>query len=153
MPLYEYYCRNCDGIFEALRSMRESSEPSSCPVCDSDSQRIMPTSFAAFTFRDGYPRRIPDDGSYYHLRKKVTTPIRSGMEMGPYQHPEIDKPKPKPQYSKGEKTVERERAAERKRLEKEIVQSGTLLSGPRGKQSVPEHLIPSKLRQAPPKGS
>ena len=151
MPLYEYYCANCDGVFEALRTMREASEPSSCPVCDGDSKRIMPTSFAAFTFRDGYARRIPDDGRYYHLGKKVTSPIRAGMEMKPYQHPEINKPKPKPEYTKGEKTVEREKAVARKRLEKDIVESGATLSGGPGRKKVPDHYIPPKLQPAKPK--
>ncbi len=27
MPLYEYYCEPCDGIFEAIRPMREASLP------------------------------------------------------------------------------------------------------------------------------
>lgn len=94
MPLYEYYCESCDGIFEALRSMRESSEPSPCPVCDRDGKRVMPTSFAAFTFRDGVPRRIPDRGTYWHLGKEVSKPITGGGVA--YEHPEINKPKPKP---------------------------------------------------------
>ncbi len=46
MPLYEYYCEHCNGIFEALRPMREASKPCPCPLCERDSQRIMPTSFA-----------------------------------------------------------------------------------------------------------
>ena len=58
MPLYEYYCESCDGVFETLRSIREASEPSPCPLCDRDGMRIMPTSFAAFTFRDGMARRL-----------------------------------------------------------------------------------------------
>ena len=93
MPLYEYYCESCDGIFEALRSMRESSEPSPCPVCDRDGRRVMPTSFAAFTFRDGVPRRIPDRGTYWHLGKEVSKPITGGGVA--YEHPEINKPTPR----------------------------------------------------------
>lgn len=102
MPLYEYYCQKCNGIFEELRSMRDSSEAVPCPQCYKDAERIMPTSFAAFTFRDGYPRRIPDDGTYYHLGKKVTKRITRGR---PNEHPEVNKPKPKPKKAKGEKTA------------------------------------------------
>ena len=87
MPLYEYYCENCDGIFDALRSMRESSDPSPCPVCDRDAGRIMPTSFTAFSFRDGMPRRIPDRGTHWHLGKQVSKPITG--EGVAYEHPEV----------------------------------------------------------------
>jgi putative FmdB family regulatory protein len=100
MPIYEYYCEPCNGIFEELRPMREATEPVPCPECYKDAGRIMPTSFTAFTFREGYPRRIPDDGKYYHLGQKVTKPVTGGR---PNEHPEIDKPKPKPKRSKGEK--------------------------------------------------
>ncbi len=99
MPLYEYYCEPCNGIFEELRPMRESSEPVPCPECFKDANRIMPTSFAAFTFREGYPRRIPDDGKYYHLGQKVSKLVSSGR---PNEHPEINKPEPKPKKLKGD---------------------------------------------------
>ncbi|MCK9518723.1 MAG: zinc ribbon domain-containing protein [Dehalococcoidia bacterium] len=100
MPLYEYYCEPCNGIFEELRPMREATEPVPCPECYKDAPRIMPTSFAAFTFRDGYPRRIPDDGKFYHLGHKVSKPVTSGA---PNEHPEVNKKPPKPARSKGEK--------------------------------------------------
>jgi len=99
MPVYEYYCQHCDGIFEELRPMREASEPVPCPQCFKDAGRIMPTSFAAFTFREGYPRRIPDDGKYYHLGKKVSKLVKRGR---PNEHPEVNKPKPKPVPLKGD---------------------------------------------------
>ena len=105
MPIYEYYCEPCHGIFEELRPMREATEPVPCPECYRDAGRIMPTSFAAFTFRDGYPRRIPDDGKFYHLGKKVTKPGTGGR---PNEHPEINKPKPKPRKLKGEKSAMRD---------------------------------------------
>jgi hypothetical protein len=85
--------------------MRESSEPVPCPECYKDAARIMPTSFTAFTFREGYPRRIPDDGKYYHLGQKVTKPSMGGR---PNEHPEINKPEPKKQRLKGEKEVIRD---------------------------------------------
>ena len=95
MPLYEYYCVSCDGVFEELRSMRESSEPSPCPLCDRDSQRIMPTSFSAFTFRDGMPRRIPDDFTYWHHDgRKVKTMNTGGVPVN--EHPELFRPDPPP---------------------------------------------------------
>ena len=99
MPLYEYFCEPCNGIFEELRPIREASDPVPCPQCYKDAKRIMPTSFAAFTFREGYPRRIPDDGSYYHLGKKGSKLVKSAR---PNEHPEINKPEPKRKRSKGE---------------------------------------------------
>ncbi len=102
MPLYEYFCEPCNGIFEELRPIREATEPVPCPVCYKDAGRIMPTSFSAFTFRDGYPRRIPDDGKYYHLGKKVSSLITSGR---PNEHPEVNKPEPKKRRTRGEKSA------------------------------------------------
>ena len=100
MPLYEYYCQPCHGIFEELRPMREATEPVPCPECYQDAERIMPTSFSAFVFRDGYPRRIPDDGKYWHLGQKVSKRVSRGR---PNEHPEINKPKPKQRLSKGDR--------------------------------------------------
>lgn len=99
MPLYEYLCEPCNGIFEELRPMRESSEPVPCPQCYKDASRIMPTSFSAFTFREGYPRRIPDDGKYYHLGKKVSRLVTGGR---PNEHPEVNKPEPEPTPLRGD---------------------------------------------------
>lgn len=102
MPIYEYFCEPCNGIFEELRPMREATEPVPCPECFKDAPRIMPTSFAAFTFRDGYPRRIPDDGKFYHLGTKVSKPITGGR---PNEHPEVNKPEPEPTRLKGDVTA------------------------------------------------
>lgn len=107
MPLYEYYCERCDGVFEALRPMREAADPVPCPVCDHDGERIMPTTFMAFTFREGYPRRIPDKGTYWHLGKEVKRRATGPVRMN--EHPEINKPKPPPKKSKGDLEVEREK--------------------------------------------
>lgn len=77
MPLYEYYCANCNGIFELLRPVREAGEPQPCVVCDNESQRIMPTDFAAFVMRDGMPRRIPDRGLSWGLQGQLKKPLTS----------------------------------------------------------------------------
>jgi len=112
MPVYEFYCESCDGIFEALRPMREAADPVPCPLCDRDGQRIMPTSFMAFTFRDGYPRRIPDKGTYWHLGKEVKAPAKGPVRMN--EHPEINKPPPPRRKTK----AEREEAKEKKILQR-----------------------------------
>ena len=106
MPLYEYYCDPCNGIFETIRPMREASEPVPCPVCSKDAPRIM-SSFSAFTFRDGYPRRIPDKGTYWHLGKEVKKPITGAARMN--EHPELTKPKPRPRPNKGEREIMRDK--------------------------------------------
>ena len=109
MPLYEYYCEPCDGIFESIRPMREASLPVPCPECNQDAPRIM-SSFAAFTFRDGYPRRLPDRGTFWHMGKEVK---HRAKRMRWYDHPEVTPPKPKPRPKKGEVAAKREQAADR----------------------------------------
>ena len=88
MPLYEYLCEDCEGIFETVKPMKEADEPAPCPVCDADGQRLMPTSFTAFIVRKGYPRRIPDKGTYWHLGQEVTYLPKAAR---PYEHPQIKK--------------------------------------------------------------
>ncbi|HLC28437.1 MAG TPA: zinc ribbon domain-containing protein [Dehalococcoidia bacterium] len=105
MPLYEYYCDPCNGIFEAIRQMREASVPVPCPVCNRDGERIM-SSFNAFTFRDGYPRRIPDKGTYWHMGTEVKSRAK---RMKGWEHPELAKPKPKQRPTRGEASVQREK--------------------------------------------
>lgn len=122
MPLYEYFCDHCEGIFEALRPMREAADPVPCPVCDRDGERIMPTTFMAFTFREGYPRRLPDKGTYWHLGKEVKSRIRGPAR--PFEHPEINKPKPPPKKSKGDVQIEKEKAHLRKKEEEKMRASG-----------------------------
>jgi putative FmdB family regulatory protein len=109
MPLYEYYCEPCNGIFETIRQMREASLPVPCPECNRDAPRIM-SSFSAFTFRDGYPRRLPDKGTYWHMGKEVKKRAKS---MNWYHHPELTAAKPKPRPTKHDTTVQTERAVSR----------------------------------------
>ncbi len=129
MPVYEYYCDHCDGIFEALRPMREAGDPVPCPVCDRDGRRIMPTTFMAFTFREGYPRRLPDKGTYWHLGKEVKSRIKGAFR--PFEHPEINKPKPPPKKSKGDLAVEKEKRHLRQKEEQKMRDSGVRPSGSR----------------------
>lgn len=39
-PLYEYFCEAC-GSFDSWRSMREASEPMSCPSCQVKARRVL----------------------------------------------------------------------------------------------------------------
>ena len=135
MPLYEYYCKHCDGIYETLRPMREASDPVPCPECERDGSRIMPTSFTAFTFREGYPRRLPDRGTYWHLGKEVKSRIKGPFK--PFEHPEINKPTPPPRKSKGDRDVEQEKTRQQASEVQRMRQSGVR---PR------PGLLPKKLR-------
>lgn len=135
MPVYEYLCDPCDGIFEALRPMREAAEPVPCPVCDREGRRIMPTTFTAFTFREGYARKLPDKGTYWHLGKEVKSRVKGAFR--PFEHPEINKPKPPPRKSKGDLTVEREKRQMRRSEAKKMLDSGVRPSNRR---------LPKKLR-------
>jgi putative FmdB family regulatory protein len=88
MPLYEYYCEPCNGVFELLRPAREASKPQPCPECDDDAKRIVSKEWAAFIYREGMPRRLPDTGKYWHLGKQVSRPLRSGRDY--VRHPELN---------------------------------------------------------------
>jgi len=122
MPLYEYYCKHCDGIFETMRPISRASDPSPCPVCAKKAQRIPPTSFNAFTMRDGYPRRIPDRGTYWHLEKEVKAPISGPARMN--EHPELNKPEPKRKKSKGELAATADREHEKAKEQRKMLDSG-----------------------------
>src|SRR5512134_2622700 len=59
MPLYEYYCDNCDKVFEALRSIKDSDQPAKCPECGAASDRILPTTFSSMVRKGGWRQRAP----------------------------------------------------------------------------------------------
>jgi putative FmdB family regulatory protein len=106
MPLYEFYCSHCHGIFQHIRQMRDASTPAPCPECSREAPRIM-SEFAAFTVRDGYPRKIPDKGTYWHMGKEVKTLAKRLIGN---THPELLKPTPKPRPARGEIVAGREKA-------------------------------------------
>jgi hypothetical protein len=64
------------------------------------------SAFNAFTMRDGYPRRIPDKGTYWHMGKEVKTRAK---RMKGWEHPELAKPQPKPRPAKGDLEFQREK--------------------------------------------
>jgi putative FmdB family regulatory protein len=59
MPIYEYYCKKDDRVFEALGSVAASDRPAKCPSCGRDAVRIMPTTFASLSRRKGLKERVP----------------------------------------------------------------------------------------------
>ena len=51
MPIYEYYCADCNQEFEALRPASQSQEPAPCKTCGQPSKRQLSTfSFKSNTF-------------------------------------------------------------------------------------------------------
>ena len=92
MPLYEYYCDDCNGVFELLRTVRQAGDDQPCPECDGDSKRIISREFAAFIFRDGMARRLPDRGTFWHLGQEVARPI-TGPTSG-INHPDLVNKRP-----------------------------------------------------------
>lgn len=125
MPIYEYYCRPCNGVFELLRSVRDASRPQPCPECDEDTPRMVSRTFSAFTLRDGLPRRLPDTGGYWHFDQKVSSPITGPSYQG-ITHPEIT-PYGSDMETPGVEEIERweERLGERRAVEAEI--DGTVI--------------------------
>ena len=41
MPLYEYYCPQCETRFELLRPMSRSDDPAACPNGHDRAQRVL----------------------------------------------------------------------------------------------------------------
>jgi len=117
MPIYEYYCGDCHGVFELLRQAREASRPQPCPECDRESSRLMPTSLQLRTLRDGVPRRLPDRGTFWHLGKEVSAPIRESVPVG--EHPELYAKKRGPERPPTVEELEAFEARHVQRLEEE----------------------------------
>ena len=39
MPIYEYYCRQCEQDFEVIRPVSRSDEPADCSECGGPAER------------------------------------------------------------------------------------------------------------------
>ena len=124
MPIYEYYCADCNGVFEQLLPVKRASEPQPCPQCDAESRRIMPTEFQAFTVRDGAPRRIPDRGTYWHFEQEVGRPVTETVQLN--EHPDLiyDKYGPEKPPTAEEQDAYAEKLLQRLEYEEEAIGSG-----------------------------
>jgi len=49
MPLYEYYCSECNTKFDALRAMSKADDPIPCVKCESLHTSRVISLFAAFS--------------------------------------------------------------------------------------------------------
>jgi putative FmdB family regulatory protein len=63
MPIYEYYCPNCNAEYEVIRPVAKADEPAPCRECGKPGQRQLTTfSFKSSTFsapRLGLPTQRP----------------------------------------------------------------------------------------------
>ena len=41
MPIYEYYCADCDEEFESMRPVSQMDEPALCGTCGQAGQRLL----------------------------------------------------------------------------------------------------------------
>ena len=79
MPIYEYYCSDCDTEYELIRSVAQADEPALCQVCGQPGQRQLSTfSFKSDTFTS--PR----------LKRSNQRPLRPHNRSESPQTPEED---------------------------------------------------------------
>lgn len=62
MPIYSYYCRECDDIFDEIVPMTERGEPQPCPDCGTESERRLTGANFKFRAGDGSADRDCDAG-------------------------------------------------------------------------------------------
>lgn len=62
MPLYEYFCSSCQGVFESLRPAKEADEPVTCPSCQHDSSQRILSLFANSVKTNGVGSPLPAGG-------------------------------------------------------------------------------------------
>ena len=64
MPLYSYYCTQCDIIYENLRSIKQRDIKLVCPECNERCNRIMDISSFQLKgegwAKDGYGKKKPE---------------------------------------------------------------------------------------------
>jgi putative FmdB family regulatory protein len=65
MPIYEYWCHDCDKEFEELRPMSRASEPAACPTCGAPSEKL-PSVFAS---KADYTIKVPRGGALRQQRQ------------------------------------------------------------------------------------
>lgn len=78
MPIYEYRCE-CGKEFEELRLMSQYSEPSTCPKCGADANRIM----SSTQYRMAEPFRVVDSGGNVTQERQVISNTPRGREPKP----------------------------------------------------------------------
>ena len=73
MPIYEYYCKKDDKVFEAITSIASRDKPVKCPKCGREAIRIMPTTVATMSRVKGLVERVPFHHADVRTDKKKRT--------------------------------------------------------------------------------
>ena len=77
MPIYEYYCVQCDAEYEIMRSVSQIDEPAPCRVCGQPGRRQLSTfSFKSNTFTA--PHLKPVRGKPLRSHNREAAPGPSG---------------------------------------------------------------------------
>ena len=78
MPIYEYYCANCNVEFEALRPASRADEPVPCKTCGQPGQRQLSTfSFKSNTFTAPKLKPAAKPRRSYQVDSNSETPASS----------------------------------------------------------------------------
>ena len=81
MPIYEYYCANCNGEFEVLRPASQSQDTAPCKTCGKPSQRQLSTfSFKSNTFTAPKLKPATKPMRSYDLETPLETPAEPAAE-------------------------------------------------------------------------
>jgi putative FmdB family regulatory protein len=67
MAIYEYFCPQCRKVFEIMRPMSQADNPTFCPKCNSQGERLL--SVFASTADSGI--KVPDKEPFRKSRKKA----------------------------------------------------------------------------------
>jgi|YelNatPaOPRAMG01_1025707.scaffolds.fasta_scaffold128627_2 putative FmdB family regulatory protein len=66
MPIYEYYCQQCDREFELMRPMSQCDDPAFCPTCGGKGEKLISCCASKVDFYIRPPAKAP-----YRDRSKV----------------------------------------------------------------------------------
>ena len=76
MPIYEYYCPNCNAEYEVIRPVAKADEPAACGECGKPGQRQLSTfSFKSDTFSAPHLKALPQKPLRpYHQKPRGNNP-------------------------------------------------------------------------------
>ena len=80
MPIYGYYCENCDTGFELLRPVREYRESANCPVCADPAARTIRL-VRRDSWRPIFLEHTSLEGNYFETRKELKTFLKETRQQ------------------------------------------------------------------------
>ena len=57
MPIYEYYCQDCNTKFELIRDIAKANDPAKCQKCGSNNTKRLISKFYKIVAISGKPQR------------------------------------------------------------------------------------------------